>query len=78
MFIYPKVFLLYMGNKVKKSKDLRLSHYTTKQGELTKEQYKVTLPAPMVRKLEWKKGDLLKIWINPKRHLELRKKETKE
>ena len=65
-----------MGNKVKQSKDVKLSHFKKTQGNLEKEQYKVTLPAKMVRQLGWKKGDKLKIWINPKKHLEIRLKIT--
>jgi len=63
-----------MGSKIKKSKDVKLSHFKKKQGSLIKEQYKVTLPVSMIRELGWKKADTLKVWINPKKHLEIRKK----
>lgn len=63
-----------MTSRVKKSKDVMLLYTKTEQKGLTKEQYKVTLPAQMVRKLGWMAKDKLKVWINRKKHIEVRKK----
>ena len=63
-----------MGNKVKKSKDVMLLYTKTEQKGLTKEQYKVTLPVQMIRKLGWEAKEKLKVWINQKKHIEMRKK----
>ena len=55
---------------------LRLGHQGLAQpGKgLTKEQYKVTLPVQMIRKLGWEAKEKLKVWINQKKHIEMRKK----
>jgi len=58
----------------KRSKLVILNYYENKQGNLIKKQYKITLPKPLIDQLKWEKGDILKIWINNKKHLEIRKK----
>ena len=48
----------------KKSKIVTLNYYETKQNELTKRQYRVTLPPKMVESLDMKAKDKLKVWVN--------------
>lgn len=59
---------------MKKSKYIKLHYFKTKQDDKTKRQYKITLPAKMIDYLGWKAKDMLKIWVNNKRHVEIRKK----
>lgn len=55
---------------MKQSKYIKLNYVESKG----KKQYRITLPIKMVTKLGWKAKDKLKIWINRKRHIEIRKK----
>jgi len=63
-----------MVGRVKRSKEVTLTHIKTKQGKLKKEQFRITLPVRMIKELGWKAKDKLKVWINPKKHIEIRKK----
>jgi hypothetical protein len=58
----------------KKSKDVTLICVKTKQDNLDKRQFRITLPTYIIDELDWKHGDKLKVWINPKKHVQIRKK----
>lgn len=57
----------------KKSKRITLNYHETIQDNKSKRQYKITLPVKMVDILEWKAKDKLKVWLNNKKHIEIRK-----
>jgi hypothetical protein len=61
---------------MKKSKNITLNYSETKQNNLKKRQYKITIPAKMIDYLGWKAKDILKVWINRKKHIEMRKSES--
>ena len=58
---------------MKKSKNVTLNYYETKQDNLKKRQYKITLPVKLVDEVGWKPKDRLHVFVNRKRHLEIRK-----
>jgi len=57
----------------KKSKYVKLTYFK-KKANGHKRQARISLPVKMIDKLKWKKGDVLKVWINKKKHIEIRKK----
>ena len=72
-FLY-KVSILSDDKMAKiKSKYVKLTYFKFKDnGE--KRQARISLPVKMIDKLKWKAGDKLKVWINKKKHIEIRKK----
>ena len=62
------VGLLYLPNmeviKGKKVKIVTLNYFETKQNDIIKRQYRVSIAPKMIESLEMKAKDKLKVWVN--------------